>query len=150
MAKPMNDTTGEKCVRCGEAGEDRRTIYMACFYAMEELPIPFGESFLFHAEDRSKLCQSAEPTGITLGNGQRLNLIPGRVKTDGDLVPHRFYTLRVCKDCRASWMEAQKNWFGDVSQDEGKRSVGSGIFVRKNGTNVEVTEEEFFRSRSGT
>ena len=32
----------EVCERCGCEGQDRRTIQMfACFYALEELPIPF-------------------------------------------------------------------------------------------------------------
>lgn len=29
------------CVRCGDVGEDRRTLWMACLYAMEELKLPF-------------------------------------------------------------------------------------------------------------
>jgi hypothetical protein len=31
----------ERYVRCGEEGEDRRTLRMACFYAMDELNVPF-------------------------------------------------------------------------------------------------------------
>lgn len=33
----------EKCVRCGEDDQDRRTLHMACFYQMKELKIPFEE-----------------------------------------------------------------------------------------------------------
>ena len=34
----------EKCQRCGEVGQDRRTINMECFYDMSELGIPFRTS----------------------------------------------------------------------------------------------------------
>ena len=33
----------EKCDRCGEEGPDRRTLYMACLYKMEEFDVPFKE-----------------------------------------------------------------------------------------------------------
>jgi hypothetical protein len=39
----------ERCMRCGEEGEDRRTLWMACFYEMKELGIPFMEQFLILA-----------------------------------------------------------------------------------------------------
>lgn len=63
------------------------------------------------------------------------------VLKDDDL-KHLFYTLRVCKDCRSQWMTAIQTWF-----NEGKRdfpSCGSGIYIRRNGENVEITEEEWF------
>lgn len=31
----------EICIKCGEEGEDRRTLYMKCCYDMNELEIPF-------------------------------------------------------------------------------------------------------------
>ncbi len=34
---------GEKCQCCGEMGHDRRTLSMACGYAMNELNVPFVE-----------------------------------------------------------------------------------------------------------
>lgn len=43
----------EKCQRCGEYGKDRRTLKMACFYAMEELGIPLEREVLFHADIKS-------------------------------------------------------------------------------------------------
>ena len=52
------------------------------------------------------------------------------------------YTLRVCKTCRGLWMSAIKNWFEWIDTRE-RRSPGTGIFIRRNGANVEVTEEEF-------
>lgn len=67
----------EVCDRCKKEGHDRRTLYMACFYAMEELKVPFQQ--------------------VTVGAGETA----GR----------HFYTLRVCKDCRASWMGAIEHWF---------------------------------------
>lgn len=34
----------ERCVRCGEEGQDRRTLRMSCFYEMDELDIPLEKS----------------------------------------------------------------------------------------------------------
>lgn len=52
----------------------------------------------------------------------------------------KFFTLRVCKDCRGDWMGAIKKWFNTKPERE---SCGSGIFIRRNGTNIEITEEEW-------
>jgi hypothetical protein len=91
-----------QCDRCGEIGEDRRTLWMACFYAMDELPVEFT------------------------------------VQTIGD---RTFYTLCVCKGCRASWMTCISDWYHTMPED--KPSCGSGIYIRRNGINVEVTLDEF-------
>jgi len=73
----------ETCQRCKRSGEDRRTLWMACFYAMHEIErVPFD-----HKE------------------------IEGN--------PNRFYTLRVCKSCRASWMQAIENWFTSQTMEDG-------------------------------
>ncbi len=63
---------GEECQRCHAVGPDRRTLWMACFYAMEETGLPFDK------------------------------------KASGD---REFYTLRVCKTCRADWMQFLGLWF---------------------------------------
>lgn len=93
----------EICQRCGENDYDRRTLWMACFYAMNELGLPFDEREI--SKDHAK-----------------------------------FFTLRVCKDCRGDWMGAIKTWFNDKPVRE---SCGSGIFVRRNGATVEITREEW-------
>ncbi len=68
----MTNESDERCQRCGIVGQDRRALFMACFYEMQELNINF----------------------------QKQNI-------DGQI----FYTLRVCKDCRAKWMESIQHWF---------------------------------------
>lgn len=50
------------------------------------------------------------------------------------------FTLNVCKDCRAQWMESIVEWFKNPKKYE---TCGSGIYVRRYGANVEITEEEF-------
>lgn len=60
------------CQRCGENGNDRRTLYMNCFYDMDELGLPFGRHLY----------------------GTR-----------------NFFTLVVCKDCRAEWLQSIQDWF---------------------------------------
>jgi hypothetical protein len=113
----------ERCMRCGEEGEDRRTLWMACFYEMKELGIPFMEQFLILAKTKDldlAICK-------------------------GELTPQPIYTLRVCKACRAGWMAAISAWFKERPTQIG---CGSGIFVRRNGVNVEISQEEWDRLHS--
>jgi hypothetical protein len=91
----------EQCQRCKEVDYDRRSLWMSCFYEMDELGLPFNKIQL---EDR------------------------------------QFYTLRVCKNCRADWLSQIKNWFNSF---EPKKECGSGIFVRNHGVAVEITQEEW-------
>jgi len=121
----------EECVRCGDVDDDRRTLWMACFYAMDELPVPFEQARLtgtYHKHVGSTTLPilnftvpafSDEPSG------------PPRDRS--------FYTLRVCKDCRADWMRAISDWF---QAGQTNRRTGSGVWVRENGTNRELAEDE--------
>lgn len=59
--------------------------------------------------------------------------LPFELVSNGD---RKFYTLRVCKDCRASWMQAIQSWF--QNPEDNSDPVGSGLYVRKLGANVEV------------
>lgn len=108
---------GDICQRCSEIGEDRRTLWMACFYAMEELDVPFTKTTLLTGDG------STEP--------RRQN--------------HVFHTLRVCKDCRADWMSSIESWFKNIKKRE---EVGSGIFIRDNGTIKEISEKEWYERLS--
>lgn len=104
----------EACQRCHEVDEDRRTLWMACFYEMDELKLPFTHEVLqTHIQDNGK----------------------------------KFYTLRVCKECRADWMGAIQSWFHDGKRD--MPSCGSGIYIRRNGATIEVTDEEWFAMNPG-
>lgn len=98
----------EKCMRCGDEGEDRRTLWMACFYEMMELGIPFEKDFMYETSDPRE-------------------------------TPIDFYTLRVCKDCRADWMLTIKIWFDRIAA---RKSTGTDFFIREYGTTRELTEEE--------
>ena len=132
----------EKCQRCGEYGYDRRTLHMSCFYQMDELGLPFGQyQVMGEATDKVGkkeigdsgifVTEFAKPTG-----------------KKNNKCAHRYYTLRVCKDCRALWMQAIKDWFENGPKEK-EPSCGSGIFVRRNGTNVEITEEEWYLENPG-
>lgn len=142
--------TNEVCARCGDTDSgDHRTLWMACMYEMSELEIPLEQERLFcYPKDKVIFYERNERVTIK------------SYKAGGEVVeaPHvwhhkeprsfdaenlnvkNFYTLRVCKDCRGSWMGAIKDWFGSHVPDI---SPGSGIFVRKNGATVEVSEEEW-------
>lgn len=138
----------EKCQRCGEDGEDRRTLNMSCFYDMSELRIPFTEEVLFSA-DMKDLRKAKDPVTIELSGGHKLNIAPGSVFCDGELHPTTIYTLRVCKSCRGKWLSAIKSWFQYKAEVEEDVSCGSGIFVRRKGVIVEITEEEWYRDHLG-
>lgn len=102
----------ETCQRCGEDGQDRRTLHMSCFYQMEELGLPF-EKMDFIADEG---------------------------------YPVQTYMLRVCKDCRAEWMEAIKKWFHEKPTIN--KETGTGVYIRKNGATVEATEKEVEEMRN--
>ncbi len=107
---------GELCVNCGERGEDRRTLWMACFYAMEELAVPFGHQVLFHA-DPATLTPASPPTTLPGRLGlSPINIFPGTVTCSGELTPKKIYTLRVCKDCRSGWMQMIEHWHASFSR----------------------------------
>lgn len=123
----------EKCDKCGEIGEDRRTLWMACFYAMDELPVPF---------EQVAICGTLQQK-----TGEEQSDIFEHVKypvftdhPEATEQKHGFFTLRVCKECRASWMEAISNWFNSGSKHQ--EPTGTGVYCRKNGTNHEMSEEE--------
>ena len=108
---------GERCERCGSIGSDRRTLHMACFYAMEELGVPFEREVLFWA-DMETLEKATEPVGIDLPGGKRLNIQSGTVRSREELHPQELYTLRVCKRCRSEWLAAIKEWFRSTPKGE--------------------------------
>lgn len=108
----MIDELSEKCQRCGEFGEDRRTLYHSCFYDMGELDVPFLR------------------------------------KTEGSN-PRPFFTLRVCKNCRSDWLTAIRQWFKSIAWKHDTLPCNSGIFVRRNGVDVEITQEEWDRENPG-
>lgn len=125
----------ETCQRCGEKGHDRRTLWMACFYQMDEIGLPFKQvaikgEYLEHVGD--------EPSGL-------LNVdIPKFERTDGKIKQHNFYQLRVCKKCRSDWLMTIAKWFIDIVPEE---ETGTGIYIRKLGNTVEISKEEYEQLR---
>lgn len=109
----------EQCQKCKELGEDRRTLWMACFYEMMETGLPFLKERIVVIDNTNP------PEAEVLGYRDRL-----------------FYTLRVCKGCRADWMQSIKDWFYEEKPSE-SIPVGSGIFIRELGKCKEITREEW-------
>lgn len=115
----------EKCIRCGNAGVDRRTLWMACLYDMSELDVPFEKNHLYSISCADNGC--------------------------GKIQPKEMFTLRVCKRCRSEWMDAIQRWFHadpkgvdhDADEEQPSESCGSGIFIRDKGAIREVTREEW-------
>lgn len=131
-------------MKCGQHGEDRRTLYMSCWYAMEELGVPFEQLLiqggLFPLEGFDEWSMHPDDSRYPKHKIPRYSKTPSNSKFE-----RGFYTLRVCKSCRSSWMTAIKNWFN--TPDEEVPSCGSGIFVREYGKIVEITPEEWERRR---
>lgn len=136
----------ETCQRCGSVGSDRRTLWMACFYQMGELGLPFEQAAI--------LGRYRPRTGtLTL---EFIRDAPVWGDPEGEERHFGFYTLRVCKRCRADWMSAIKAWFEatpkgeDHDADEPDTSAFStGIFVRDNGAIREISREEWDRRNPG-
>ncbi len=111
----------ERCARCGELGEDRRTLWMACLYEMAETGVPFKRRTLWQA-DMADLTRARSPTELDLPVGEdglatrKIALRAGTVHCKGELTPFAFYTLRVCKNCRGDWLDAIRAWFGARSE----------------------------------
>lgn len=98
----------EKCERCGEAGDDRRTLWMSCLYDMSELGIPLKQRSIrgtVHAyEGERYLIEPAE--------GRPGIAVPSFADEPmGEPVALSTFTIRVCKRCRADWMLAVRDWY---------------------------------------
>lgn len=145
----------ETCQRCGEREYDRRTLWMACFYEMNELGLPFELVDLNTLADSDVTeTKKEEPFSSTSYKDGRAETTHGTYtatyyhgKSEAKVQKRRLYTLRVCKDCRGDWMGAIKTWFQSSAPKE--ESCGSGIYVRRNGSTVEITEEEWNRLNPG-
>lgn len=97
----------EKCDRCEVLGDDRRTIFMSCLYDMDELGLPL------------KMLEIKGTTAAKIGLGEPTFVgtrPPVFADHDGEPRRRRFYTLRVCKSCRADWLDAVQEWFRNPPQ----------------------------------
>ncbi len=94
----------EICAKCGVLGQDRRTLWHACFYAMDETGIPF-EQLAIHGV-------VLKPTGERnqFGSAEFEHPPYGEQHAVQSNL-HAMFTLRVCKSCRAGWLKAIKAWF---------------------------------------
>lgn len=142
LTTTSDESWGETCQRCGEKGEDRRTLFMSCFYAMEELGIPFTQHKLMGklypmvgTEELSFLGRPNDDPRFPK------HVVPKYADEPAGAYERSIYSLRVCKECRSQWMGAIKHWFNTVPTK--RESCGSGIFVRENGATVEITLEEW-------
>jgi len=105
----------DKCARCGEAGKDRRTLWMSCLYDMGELGIPLERRSIrgtVHAYEGER--PILEPANGFPG-------LSAPVFADapmGNPVALSTYTIKVCKPCRADWMRAIRDWYVDPPKVE--------------------------------
>ena len=91
----------ERCVKCGKIGQDRRTLWMKCFYAMDELKVPFKQVVIKGILQEVKKIEKTQ-----FGNFPTFKDV-----VDAKEDQYKFFTLRVCKECRASWLDTIEKWF---------------------------------------
>ncbi len=89
----LPECDGEVCDRCGQPGQDRRTIWMTCGAVMNN---------------------PDDPTTPDVPYQEVAVQLP-----EGILRKTRFKTLRVCKQCRADWITAIGQWFTWRSENHG-------------------------------
>ncbi len=99
----------EKCAKCGAVGTDRRTLWMACFYEMAELGVPFEKLALRGSLLEKVIGREKHPWGTTDTFSNTWRNRDDVEKLDEQM--RVFYTLRVCKGCRADWLDAIQKWF---------------------------------------
>lgn len=129
---------GEKCVRCGDTGYDRRTLWMACMYAMNELSIPLERCQLNgtrHKYEGEKMLESF-----------RLSIPQFAEEPSGEPAKRNFFTLRVCKGCRAEWMSAIERWFKSGSRP---RRTGSACLSAATARTTSCRRTRCCRTTSG-
>jgi hypothetical protein len=109
---------------------------MACFYAMEEIGIPFQQVSI-HGAVCEKIGEELLPT---------IQTRTSQFCDPGDREPRHnpFFTLRVCKRCRADWLTAIRDWFGaDISPEP-----TSDVYIRHLGYTRAATAEEIDRLKA--
>lgn len=134
----------ETCQRCNEEENDRRTLWMACFYDMGELRLPFE---LLAVRGKVHRHTGEEP----------IEILPPLTRPVFEEIPdapehlYRFHTLRVCKGCRAEWMKAIKLWFNSENERESEDEITEGAsYVRDFGATRKMTQDEIdaYKSRA--
>jgi hypothetical protein len=82
---------------------------MACLYEMGELGVPFEKIGLRGALVEKVVGRENRPWGEedVFSQTLRSSIDVGEV----DQILRVFYTLRVCKGCRANWLDRIKMWF---------------------------------------
>lgn len=137
----------DRCQRCGKDEDpDCRTLWHSCFYAMEELGVPFAQGKVV-GKWHPYVGDEELSFGLPTPEGQPkppMLTVPQYSTEPSQGVESSFYTLRVCKSCRSDWMQSIKRWFNEAPAQPQQR-CGSGIFVREFGKVVEITEEEWQR-----
>jgi len=124
MNQEDKDELGELCVRCGDRGQDRRTLWHACMYEMNELNVGFQRKQIFRVNDPDVITEIEEVPYRSVSSrlGESDEVREGFFKetkykivkdTNADFL--NFYLLRVCKDCRGSWLRAIERWFNNRS-----------------------------------
>jgi hypothetical protein len=137
----------DRCQRCGADNDpDCRSLWHSCFYAMEELDVPFVQGKVigkWHPHVGDKELEYSLPA-VAGAPKPPMFTVPQYSTEPSEHVERTFYNLRVCKACRSDWMQSIKRWFNEAPATP-QKGCGSGIFIREYGKTVEITEEEWAR-----
>jgi hypothetical protein len=129
----------ETCARCGVLGTDRRTLWMACFYAMNELGIPFEQVGIHGVVLRH---EGFEPKT----NIPRFSSVPYRDEFEQTAHTRQLFALRVCKGCRGEWMGAIKAWFRGPPGDAARWNDDASTHGADDGLPDLISETERLRA----
>jgi hypothetical protein len=112
MSTPDNqEPEGERCARCGEVGQDRRTLWMSCLYAMEETGIPFDtpdpDASPYHIRFYTlRVCKACRGQWLAAIK-EWFHNVPAPPEEDGDTIYVRELGATVVIS-RAEWDRRQK------------------------------------------
>lgn len=123
----------QTCTRCGTSPDpDLRTLWMACFYDMCELHLPLEE-----VQIRGAIHKFIGREQVDIGVGFPAYPI-SRFSDNAASEPRNwnFYTTRVCKRCRADWVQAISTWFKNPPPPETHDDEDGEVYVRHLGATI--------------
>lgn len=152
----------EVCPVCKREMEDMRHVGVECFYQVDEIVPQMEPKPIFVEVDANTAIWGTTrmyPAG-TRDHHTSVSTGPHSSRIDIEQLPidpirlmeNKVFSMRCCKDCRADFLSALKDWADGVSQARMRRLVHeaemaiednhTGAFVRDNGTIRELTEDE--------
>lgn len=146
----MTEENKEICFVCKQESEDLRTLKIDCFYDLKEA-IPEMETQQYFTEIEKEGSYWGYTRRYPKGTRDEFDVIEktencSEIKTkqvpidDIRLIEQSFYSLRVCKNCRAAFINTLKNFADGLFQfDRGEGDIP----IRENGAIKFITRRQW-------